>query len=131
MRGPTIAICLLACLPLIHSAGAMNPCHEPVTSIAGQAYLIPRVADAEWLLLVRSYLESNGVDGLQRGGIDLWGEPDPCQQSLDPDTMVWYGWCYVGIGSIGFDGDLRPSYQPTDDVWVCEPVADNPIYDGN
>lgn len=35
------------------------------------------------------YIETNGEDGLQRGGVAWHGNPDPCQSSENPDTIYW------------------------------------------
>lgn len=35
------------------------------------------------------YLESNGRAGLQRGGINLLGKAETCQETASPDKLIW------------------------------------------
>jgi hypothetical protein len=36
------------------------------------------------------YEETNGIDGLQHGGTDSFGERDPCTDYLPPDTLLFF-----------------------------------------
>lgn len=62
----------------------------PDIELAGQVYLVIDYIDHETkgLFSVWTYLERNGNEGLQRGGVSTLGEPDPCQDSEDPDFLV-------------------------------------------
>jgi hypothetical protein len=58
-----------------------------VHSAAGTVYVDNRgflLGDGAWI-----YLETNNVAGLQRGGTNLLGESDPCQESLNPDRLLF------------------------------------------
>ncbi|HET6405356.1 MAG TPA: hypothetical protein VFH78_11980 [Candidatus Thermoplasmatota archaeon] len=65
--------------------GAHGDCSGEIITIGPVYYVITGdTPDHAW-----GYLETNGEDGLQRGGIMVHGNPDVCQESENPD-FGWY-----------------------------------------
>lgn len=61
-----------------------------VVEVGGAAYVdVREVAGETYLYSIWIYVESNGTPGLQRGGSDPTGAPDSCQESANPDTLIF------------------------------------------
>ncbi|HWH07895.1 MAG TPA: hypothetical protein VNX21_01760 [Candidatus Thermoplasmatota archaeon] len=59
---------------------------QAVVAPAGPLHLVTILQADRVLQLL--YRESNGAPGLQRGGTDIAGVSDPCQQAASPDAFV-------------------------------------------
>jgi len=89
---PSLALALVAAMTFIPAAQADHCTGEHYVTIHAVATHVYAMVDA---LLHHSspsneawvYIETNGLDGLQRGGEDLLGRRDRCQTPL-PDQAV-------------------------------------------
>ena len=93
MRAAVVLVTALVALGVAApAANASDYCRGAASMVAvGPVYV---VVDAilthyHWARVV-VYLESNGRPDLQRGGVDLIGDPDICQDDPDPDTLVTF-----------------------------------------
>ncbi|HVM44499.1 MAG TPA: hypothetical protein VM582_01085 [Candidatus Thermoplasmatota archaeon] len=78
-----LALALAALATAQAAAQAPAGCDEERWSI-GPVHVARDHFSFPWI-----YLESNGIEGLQRGGSNLFGDPDPCgQDELPPDTAI-------------------------------------------
>ena len=98
MRHATVVAVAAGLLAAVGAAPAQawHECNEGVVSVGGVAYVVlVGVTSSSYLFSFFVYAESNGEPGLQRGGSDILGWPDWCQQSEDPDRLLFdptVGW---------------------------------------
>lgn len=63
---------------------------QMVINVADQAYIdVREVAGPTYLYSIWIYKESNGRQGLQRGGYDPTGSPESCMQDANPDMLIF------------------------------------------
>lgn len=85
-----IALALLAFSAFVPGfASAHDHCEGwLVIDVGGSFYVVIGVSDGHEGMTYL-YQESNGIAGLQRGGNSIvTGEPDHCQESEMPDTLI-------------------------------------------
>ena len=85
MKSILIAGVILMPLAMMGSAVA-GPCDGTVTAV-GPIYIDDRDYLSGYGLWI--YVESNGEAGLQRGGSNLLGEAEVCQESANPDLLIF------------------------------------------
>lgn len=72
------------------AAGCSGTLFGTVVDVGGAAYVdIRSIATDGYLYSIWIYVEKNGQAGLQRGGSDPTGSPDTCQESANPDMLIW------------------------------------------
>lgn len=74
------------------------------------------------------YAESNGRPGLQRGGVALSGDVDPCQQAVDPDVALLLV-KHLHLGDVTTDWVAAEAVEPRSDC--VEVGADGHVGVGN
>lgn len=75
-------IVALTALALSTPLGAAGHCNGNVVDVGGTAYLDDRGG------VPYIYVETNGITGLQTGGVNLFDYPDECQH-FSPDLFVY------------------------------------------
>ena len=96
----TLVLTVLAAPLLASPSGANHVCDWAVVEIegaAGATLYVTHGPDAVTItqhgqiwLQAHTYLESNGIPGLQRGGFSLIGDSEECQAfAANPDTFVF------------------------------------------
>lgn len=62
-----------------------------IVSAGDAAYLaIYELVGSKYLFWIEAYVESNGMPGLQVGGVAIMGDPEhPCQTVWPPDTLLF------------------------------------------
>ena len=84
-----VPLVLLSLAPPAAQAQAHDHCAGWLVVDAGAGVYVVTGTDPSHLGLTYVYLESNGIAGLQRGGVSpVTGAPDHCQESDTPDTLV-------------------------------------------
>lgn len=74
--------------PVTPAGATESPCDGTIIATPdGNFYIEDRGFPDGWGLWV--YQESNGVRGLQRGGTSMFEYSDPCNESTNPDTLIY------------------------------------------
>lgn len=92
ITAPLVLMILLALTLLTPPVTATHFCNGNgiVLVMGDQTYLaLDEIAGPESLFSIWGYMETNGIPGLQRGGITLLGDADVCQDSPTPDTGLF------------------------------------------
>lgn len=90
LAGGAAAVSSLVATAPPAAAACSGTFYGTVVDVGGMAYVdVREVASGGYLWSIWLYLESNGQGGLQRGGADPTGSPDTCQESSNPDTLIW------------------------------------------
>lgn len=89
----TVGAMLLSQAVPTGAGAAFDPCNDPgrtVIDVGGRAYVDIRYVGQPYAEMVWTYLESNGIDDLQRGGVGMiGGMADQCHDANLPDTLVF------------------------------------------
>ncbi len=87
-----VAIAFVTLAVTAPAGGASDFCHGEgaILDALGVAYVaVDELFFGATGVRVWVYVESNGDEGLQRGGVTLLGAEDTCQDSSAPDTGVF------------------------------------------
>lgn len=96
MRSSVPQVILTATFALLAPASSVpadgDVCDQITIVSAGDvAYVaIYELVGNKFLFSIETYVESNGMPGLQVGGVSLMGDPEhPCQTMANPDTLLF------------------------------------------
>ena len=84
-----VALAITAVAPAANATDYCNG-NGQMIDLAGVVYVTIDSFMGNYFLSTAMFVESNGEQGLQRGGVSLlFGQPDACQDSPTPDLCIY------------------------------------------